>query len=488
MHTPSNKQELESYLGLVNYLKRHSYQLTHLTKPFNDLMQKNAIFSWESSQDEAFQAIKKVITSAPVLEFYDVQANHVIQTDASNKGFGAVLLQNDKPVIFAGRGLLPAEHNYSTIEKELAAIVFALRRMHHFIHGGKVLVQTDHKPLVAMFNRQVHLSSMRQQRLLLKLYEYDVQMEYLKGKNNVIADALSRLTASTEQIVEPDTVIPVHTITSTINASESRLERLRKATASDSIMNQLSHYIIHGWPTHRHLSDPLTFDYWNYKSEISIEDGIIFKGDKLVIPEAERVSYTKDLHVGHLGEEKTLLRARQLVFWPNLTNDIRAVVSGCTSCQADRPALQREPMIPHEMPARPWEVVGIDFFEWNGSHYLLIADIFSKFPVIRGMTVTTTMKTIAVLKTVFGEYGVPQQIMTDQGPQFTSQEFQEFTNSYEINTKHSSPRYPQSNGFIEAMVKTVKGILIRARDSGTDPQLAMLIYRTTPFKAVPQNS
>jgi transposase InsO family protein len=248
-------------------------------------------------------------------------------------------------------------------------------------------------------------------------------------------------------------------------------------------MNQLSHYIVHGWPTHRHLSDPLTFDYWNYKSELSIEDGIIFKGDKLVIPEAERVSYTKDLHVGHLGEEKTLLRARQLVFWPNLTNDIRAVVSGCTSCQADRPALQREPMIPHEMPARPWEVVGIDFFEWNGSHYLLIADVFSKFPVIRGMTVTTTTKTIAALKTVFGEYGVPQQIMTDQGPQFTSQEFQEFTNSYEINTKHSSPRYPQSNGFIEAMVKTVKGILTRARDSGTDPQLAMLIYRTTPFKA-----
>jgi hypothetical protein len=232
MHTPSNKQELESYLGLVNYLKRHSYQLTHLTKPFNDLMQKNAKFSWESSQDEAFQAIKKVITSAPVLEFYDVQANHVIQTDASNKGFGAVLLQNDKPVIFAGRGLLPAEHNYSTIEKELAAIVFALRRMHHFIHGGKVLVQTDHKPLVAMFNRQVHLSSIRQQRLLLKLHEYDVQMEYLKGINKVIADALSRLTGSTEQIVEPNIIITVHTITSTIKCLGVPT---RKATQSHCI-------------------------------------------------------------------------------------------------------------------------------------------------------------------------------------------------------------------------------------------------------------
>jgi transposase InsO family protein len=140
-------------------------------------------------------------------------------------------------------------------------------------------------------------------------------------------------------------------------------------------------------------------------------------------------------------------------------------------------------MIPHDVPAQPWETLGIDFFEWNGGQYLLVADYFSKFPVIRHMTSTSASNTITKLKTIFGEYGVPQRMFSDQGPQFTSSEFKEFATKYQFEIRHSSPRYPQSNGFIEAMVKIVKDIMTRARDAGTDLSLAMLIYRATPFKA-----
>eukprot|EP00914_Ancora_sagittata_P034747 GHVO01070115.1.p1 GENE.GHVO01070115.1~~GHVO01070115.1.p1 ORF type:complete len:862 (+),score=100.28 GHVO01070115.1:29-2587(+) len=343
MQRPSNKQELESYLGMVNYLKRHSYELTRLTRPFTDLMKRNAIFSWESQHEESFNEIKRVITNAPVLTYFDVHAKHIIQTDASCKGFGAVLLQNGKPVLFAGRALIPAEKNYSTLEKELTAIVFALRRMHNYIHGGHVTVQTDHKPLVPMFNREVHLSTIRQQRLLLKLHEYDLTLEYLKGKDNVIADALSRMTISPEdtrdsrQDQDPETTIPVHAITNNISASESRLMKLRKAATTDPTMSQLAHYILQGWPQHRHLTNPEVQDYWNYKNELSVEDGIIYKNDRLVIPESERSEFIRDLHAAHLGEEKTLLRARQLVYWPRLTEDIKAAVRACSTCrQTDR--------------------------------------------------------------------------------------------------------------------------------------------------------
>ena len=485
MQPPSNKQELESYLGMVNYLKRHSFKLTQLTRPFVDLMKKHAIFSWQSKHQGAFEEIKKVITNAPILAFFDVNAEHIIQTDASSKGLGAVLLQNGKPVVFAGRALLPAEARYSTLERELTAIVFALHRLHNYIHGGKITIQTDHKPLVSMYNREVHLSSTRQQRLLLKIHEYDVKMEHLKGKNNCIADALSRMLTlkSTNSQAEPEVAIPLHAITSTVNASESRLAKLRRATTSDPVMNQLSHYILHGWPPHRHLANSIVHDYWNYKNELSVEDGLLYKGDRLVIPVSQRKEFIKDLHVGHFGEEKTLLRARQLVFWPNLTEDIRSAVRSCTTCQADRPSLQKEPMIPHDVPAAPWEKLGIDFFEWNGNQYLLVADYFSKFPIVRAMSSTSTAKTVSVLKTIFAEYGIPCEVFTDQGPQFVSQEFNDFATKYQFEVKHSSPRYPQSNGFAEAMVKIVKGIMSKAHRSGCDLPLAMLAYRTTPFKS-----
>ena len=481
MQRPSNKKELESYLGMVNYLKRHSYELTRLTRPFADMMKKEALFSWQTQHEEAFNSIKRVISSAPVLAYYDVNAPNVIQTDASSKGFGAVLLQHGKPVVFVGRALIPAERNYSTLEKELTAIVYALQRLHHFIHGGRVTIQTDHKPLVAMYNREVHHSTIRQQRLLLKIHEHDVHMEYLKGKDNSIADALSRLPLASSNDTEVD-IIPIHAITNTVDASEPKLNALRRATMTDPTMNQLIQHILHGWPAYRHIVSPDLHPYWNYKDELSVEDGIIYKGDRIIIPASERNQFVQDLHAGHLGEEKTLLRARQLVFWPNMTEDLKQVVRACKPCQESRPSIQKEPMIPHDVPAQPWETIGIDFFEWNGGNYLIVADYFSKFPVIRYMASTTASNTIAKLKTIFGEYGVPQRIFSDQGPQFTSTEFKEFAAKYQFEIRHSSPRYPQSNGFIEAMVKIVKNIMTRARDTGTDLSLAMLIYRATPFK------
>ena len=243
MERPSNKQELESYLGMVNYLKRHSFELIRLTRPFMDIMKKHALFSWQSQHEDAFNQIKHVISNAPVLTYYDVNAPNIIQTDASMKGFGAVLLQHGKPVIFAGRALLPAERNYSTLEKELTAIVVALHRLHHYIRGSKVKIQTDHKPLVAMFHRGVHLSTIRQQRLLLKIHEYDVEIEYLKGKDNSIADALSRMPLSSDSSSDPDMVIPLHSITDTVNASESRLMKLRRSTNQDPTMSQVMYYI-----------------------------------------------------------------------------------------------------------------------------------------------------------------------------------------------------------------------------------------------------
>ena len=215
--------------------------------------------------------------------------------------------------------------------------------------------------------------------------------------------------------------------------------------------------------------------YWNYREALAIDDGLIFKAHRLVIPNSQRAEYLKDLNAGHLGEEKTPLRARETVFWPGISDDVRNAVKACVVCQGDKPAQQKEPLLLHDVSSLLWFKVAVDIFDYPSHHYLLVADYFSKFPVLKKLVNLTASHVISVLKTIFAEYGIPVTMFTDQGTQFMSEECKEFARRYRFQLEHSSPRYPQSNGFIEAMIKVVKNIMEKAEDSDFDPHLAMLI-------------
>jgi transposase InsO family protein len=484
MEAPKDRATLESFLGMVNYMKRFSVELSQVSKPLRDLLKQGVIFSWESTQQEAFQKIKKIIASAPVLTYFNPKAKHTIQTDASLQGLGAVLLQEGKPVTFVSRSLIPAEKHYSSLERELLGIEFGLRRLYNFTHGQTVTVQTDHRPLVSMFNREVSASTPRQQRILLKIHSYDVELEYLKGKQNVIADALSRVSPlpPEQEDLQDLPTISMKLITSTVPATETKLMKMRQATKADVGLSQVATFIHHGWPQHKTQCPPETHQFWNFKEELSLKDGLIYKGNRLVIPKSEKASILEALHTGHMGEEKTLLRARESVYWTGITDDVKQKVKSCDVCQKHRPSLQKEPMMPHDVPASPWMKVGMDFFDLKGSHYLIIADYFSRFPIVRRMKTMTATELTTVCKTVFSEQGFPLEIFSDQGSQFTSTEFRRLAAQFDIKLTNSSPTYPQSNGFIEAMVKVVKNLMIKAIESGEDPHIALLIYRTTPLR------
>ncbi len=182
MKPSENLQDLQSFLGLVNNLNRFSPALADFTAPLRALCKKDSPPTWESSKQAAFKAIKKEITSAPVLSYFDQSKASTIQSDASKKGLGAVLLQDNKPVIYASRVLTETEQRYSNIERELLSVVFALERFHHYIYGYTATVQTDHKPLVSVWKKSFACNSPRLQRLLIRLSQYDVNIEYLKGK------------------------------------------------------------------------------------------------------------------------------------------------------------------------------------------------------------------------------------------------------------------------------------------------------------------
>ena len=176
-------------MGMVNYLKRLTPVLTELSDPLRRLVRSWVEWAWEPAQQTAFEAIIKVITNLPVLEYFDSTMVHVIQTDTSKKGLGAVLLQNSKPVMYVSRALTEIKQNYSNIERELLGVVFGMERLHHYTYGRTMTLETDHEPLVSIWKKFIATASPILQRLLLRLAHYDVDIKFLKGKSNVIADA-----------------------------------------------------------------------------------------------------------------------------------------------------------------------------------------------------------------------------------------------------------------------------------------------------------
>ena len=140
----------------------------------------------------------------------------------------------------------------------------------------------------------------------------------------------------------------------------------------------------------------------------------------------------------------------------------------------------RETLQQYEIPAQPWTKIGANLFELQGKHYLLVAEYYSRFPVIRRLSGLTTQSVIGQLKSIFSEYGIPVTVMSDNGPQFASTEFKEFSKQYRSSHITSSPHYAQANGFIEHMVQTVKMSMKKCLASGHDFNLAMLVYRATP--------
>jgi hypothetical protein len=279
-------------------------------------------------------------------------------------------------------------------------LVFGLERLHKYVYGLPVVVQSALNPLENLFHKNVSIISPRLQRLMLRLHKYDVKLEYLKGQQNVIADALSRV--SPMKVVEkdypPEGMVPLHSLTSAIPATSTIMDQTRTSTALDPVLSQLKVYIINGWPTYRNQIDPLCKQYWNYKEEFTLEDGLIFKGERMVVPQNLQRRFLQDLHRSHIGEEKTKLFARTSVFWPGINEQIETTVKQCLPCQATRPAQQKQNLYSHDVPARPWQKVGADLFEFQGQQYLLVADYYSNYPFIRHLKSTTSAAVIVCMK------------------------------------------------------------------------------------------
>ena len=273
--------------------------------------------------------------------------------------------------------------------------------------------------------------------------------------------------------------------------SAKKLESSRSSTPpspmheSKSSMQILIRTIQSGWPNERRRCPKQIQEFWNIRDELAIVDDesspLVIKGHRIVIPLEQREEILQQLHIGHFGIEKTKQLARDAVYWPRLNTDIESLIARCSICQEHQWAPQKEPMVNRPIPTRPFQMVAVDLFECDGKHYLSLQDYYSRYIEVERLYSTRASFIIMKMKGIMARHGIPEQVFSDNGPQFSCAEFAQFANTWGCIHSTSSPRYPQSNGLAEKAVQTAKRIVMKATASDRDPYIALLEYRTTPI-------
>ena len=268
--------------------------------------------------------------------------------------------------------------------------------------------------------------------------------------------------------MEKEADLQVHTLVSSLAVSEEKLAEIQRATQQDPELQKIQHVIKIGWPNHRRNLDYSLKPYWEDQEEYHTAEGIIFKGNRIVVPTVLRAEMIAKIHEGHLGSELCKRRAKQLLFWPGMLSQIADKVTKCATCQRHSRKQQTEPLKPRDVPNRPWQNTASDLFVFHCKDYLLIVDAYSGYFEIEMLEDTLSSTVIRHLKKVFARHGIPEQLLTDNGPQYSSRQFKNFADNWGFVHNTSSPLYPRSNGLAERTVQTVKNILKKAKEDGKD--------------------
>lgn len=486
---PSNVTELRAFLGLLNFYAKFIKDLATVAAPMYDLLKKDKSWVWTDACSRSFVESKQRLIDSEVLTFYDVKKPIGLSCDSSAYGLGAVIFHvmpdgSERPIAFASRTLNAAERNYAQGEKEALAIIFGLSRFHRYLYGRKFTLYTDHQPLLGILASDKPIPSLaaaRIQRWAITLAAYQYTLRHRNGKNMEVADALSRLPLPVKHKDDTKECLAV------FDSTPLTASQVAGATKRDRILSKVVQFTLSGWPAH--YDDQLQ-PFYVRRNELSYEQGCVTWGQRVIIPDELKNAVLALLHEEHPGMQRMKMLARSFVWWPLIDKDIEAIVRQCKVCQTTLPAKAPGPLHPWTYPTRVWQRVHVDFAMKDGSNLFLLVDSYSKWIEAKCLRTTTTSKTIDCLKEIFAAYGYPEELVSDNGPQFTSHEFSDFAASHGIRHTRTPPYHASSNGAAERLVQTTKASLLKQvlHDNLTGQHRTLhqrlsdflLAYRNTP--------
>lgn len=483
---PKTVTELRSFLGLVMYYAKFVPNISTLLEPLYKLLKKNAKFQWNGECDEALNKVKFLLVSSEVLAHYSPDLPLVLTTDASSVGIGAVISHlmpgdattgnttKERPIAYASRSLNAAERGYAQIEKEALAIIYGVRKFHQYLYGRRFILRTDHKPLVCIFGEKTGIPVMaasRMQRWAVLLAGYDYEIEYVPTDKNG-ADALSRLPLEKSKCRKTEDHTYLNFVQNFVPITRLAL---KEATGSDNILRQIVLYLESGWAAK--CSDEEVRPYWIRRAELYLDMGCVMWGYRLVVPTKLRELILKELHLGHLGIVKMKAVARSYVWWPGIDTDIERVCKECTTCIEESTAPPKAPVMPWPYLTEPWSRLHVDFLgPFHNKTFFVIIDSSTKWIEAFPMARTTASAVIKVLRETFARFGLPREVVSDNGPPFTSKEYAEFMQNNGIRLSYSAIYHPSSNGAAEGAVKLCKRAVKKSLRDGQDMEAALQTY------------
>nr|GEY67193.1 putative reverse transcriptase domain-containing protein [Tanacetum cinerariifolium] len=486
--SPKTPMEIHQFLGLASYYRRFIEGFSKIAKSMTKLTQKNVKFDWGEKEEAVFQLIKQKLCSAPILALPKGSKNFIVYCDASHKGLGAVLMQNEKVIAYASRQLKIHEKNYKTHDLELGVVVFALKMWRHYLYGTRCTVYTDHKSLQHILDQKE--LNMRQRRWLELLSDYDCDIRYHPGKANVVADALSRKERSRPLRVR------VLVITMGLNLPNKILEAQTEALkpenlSADDVGGKAN--VVADALSRKEREPPLRVRALVMTIGLDLPRQILNAQTEARKPENNKkedvggVGYLvmaicgpswlpcygnlrtvimheshKSKYSVHHGSDKMYQDMKKLYWWPNMKADIATYVSKCLTCAKVKAEHQRPSglLVQPKIPEWKWDNITMDFVtklpkSSQGYNTIwVIVDRLTKSAIFTPIRETDPMDKLAriYLKEVVTRHGIPVLIVSDRDPR-------SLQNALGTRLDISTAYHPKTDGQSERTIQTLEDML-----------------------------